>query len=82
MRIGIELIGKQFSKNSLPRKKFQGCLRPIPILLSLSIPQINSLITFIGKDTYDQVLKNGKSGELAREDLTPALFRSIKFLDL
>lgn len=90
MPVGIELIGKKFSEGTLieiaysyeqnsPSRKIPKMPPPNSYLLSFTIPQINNLITIIGKDTYDQVLKNGKSGELAREDLTPALFRSIVY---
>lgn len=88
MPIGIELVGAQFNEGTLieiaysyeqnfPSMEIPKMPEPNNLLLNFSIPEMNNLITLLGRESYERVLKNGKSGELAREDLTPEIFKSI-----
>lgn len=42
-----------------------------------SIPELNNVFTWLGEDSYEQVLKNAKPGEEAWQDLTAEKFREI-----
>ncbi|RDI42538.1 amidase [Aquicella lusitana] len=83
MPVGIELIGKAYSENTLIEmayayeKHAPPRLKPIlpvsnPFTASLSIAGMNNLFTLLGARTYQYVLKNG-----TREDLTAENFRRI-----
>ncbi len=59
-------------------------LRRIPLMpepdtdfLTNSIPQMNNLISIIGKTTYDQLIKPAKPGVETDKIITPELFRKI-----
>lgn len=87
MPIGIELIGKQYSegkliemvyayeKHSQPRI-MPSMPEPNSALEQFDIPEYNNLLTNIGYDTYNQVLKKSKPDQFYN-DLTPEIFRNI-----
>lgn len=86
--IGVELIAKQYNEGALLSiaysYKMQSPPRKVPVMpeanpatTNLSIAQYNNLISEIGKRTYDEVLKTGEQGELARKSLTPEKFKEV-----
>lgn len=90
MPVGIELVGEQFMEGTLieiaysyeqqsSRRKLPEMPEPNQYLLNYTIPEFNNFLTSIGIETFDKVLKNGKPGEFAREDLTPEKFKKIVY---
>jgi aspartyl-tRNA(Asn)/glutamyl-tRNA(Gln) amidotransferase subunit A len=76
--IGIELVAKQFDEANLfamayaYEQHFPSRIKPKlssanKALLNLTLAEINNLITLLGRDTYENVLKKGKSSDLTAE---------------
>lgn len=93
MPIGVELIGRQFDEGTLIEMAYSyeqhSLPRKIPVmpnantmLENLSIAKLNHLFTQLGADAYEEVLKNGRTGEFAYRDLTAEKFKTIVKVDL
>lgn len=85
--IGIELVGKQFQEGTLieiayayeqytPLSTMPTMSYPNKTLQALSIPELNNLITSLGEETYEKVLKNRKEAKKI-DALTSDIFRKI-----
>lgn len=88
MPVGIDMIGAEFNEGKLIEIAFAyeaaTHLRQVPAmpeenmtLMPLSIPQLNNLLSVIGKTTYDTVLKDAKPNTDLAAILTPERFRKI-----
>jgi amidase len=88
MPVGVELIGKQFDEAKLIEMAYgyeqHSDSRLLPTmpevnanLETFSIPEFNNLLTQIGSDTYENVLKKASPNEDAYKELTPQVFKQI-----
>lgn len=88
MPIGVELVGKQFHEGRLieiayayerhkPNKMHPIMPEENRDLLPLSIPQLNNILTTLGKNAYQDVLIHTNVSSDVVADLTPERFRQI-----
>lgn len=88
MPIGIELVGKQFHEGTLieiayayemhaPKRSNPTMPEANSALLNLSIPELNNLFTLLGKNAYEEVLKNNSNSEDIADIISPERFRTI-----
>ncbi len=87
MPVGVELIGKKFKEGELIKlayayeQKYGKRIEPkMPKenkkIETLDIPQYNNLVTEIGFNTFNKILKESKSNDVSKI-LTPVIFNKI-----
>lgn len=88
MPIAVDLTGVAFSEGKLIEiayayeqlthlRREPGLPGPDMRLINLSIPQINNIITEIGKETYEKLILKAKSGEKQEKLISPESFKMI-----